>query len=48
MHEQESESRMRRLIGLIEPALVVVLGGIIAVTLVAVLSAIVDLNRLPL
>ncbi|MBP7064743.1 type II secretion system F family protein [Ferrovibrio sp.] len=48
LHEQESESRMRRLIGLIEPALVVVLGGIIAVTLVAVLSAIVDLNRLPL
>jgi general secretion pathway protein F len=48
LHEQESEARMRRLIALIEPSMVVVLGGIIAVTLVAVLSAIVDLNRLPL
>jgi len=48
MYEQESESRIRKLVVLVEPAMVILLGGLIALTMVAVLTAIVDLNRLPL
>lgn len=46
--ERDSETRLRRLVALLEPAMVVILGALIAVVMVAVLSAIVDLNRLPL
>lgn len=48
LYERESEGRIRRLVALVEPAMVIVLGGLIALTMVAVLTAIVDLNRLPL
>ncbi len=46
LYEQESESRIRRMVALVEPAMVILLGGLIALTMVAVLTAIVDLNRL--
>lgn len=48
LFEQETESATRRLVALVEPLMVIVLGAVIALVMVAVLSAIVDLNRLPL
>lgn len=48
MFGREAESRAKRLVALLEPALIIVIGGAVAAIILAVLTAIVGLNALAL